>query len=494
LKSAELEAFIESRKLKLKEGSFLARVQVRGIYSTALTKLLLDNDFEIVQPSAKIKERFNLEENQESPDLVIYDRRDRQGVYARGKVEPLDIFCSILRSHLDDVIIRKWAFTIGGIYKGLVKQVDSSSSTVLVDIGPVIGRLGRGKVADLKSKQIVVQAKTGLGSKRPLLTTNIIIPGRYAVLTFQHLVKVSKRLLDFKERSRLLQLGEKLAPLNWGIIWRRTAANQTSEVLENEVSSLVKEGENVVKKAEQVEAPALLWEGSHLANAEFPALSKTGLDEIRSVVTPTMKKHHYYKACGGKISSALEMAEKLLTKGHASKDVEGLLKQTVEKEYPRIGSLIEIEHVKLNGKVLHLGKALIQNLDYSGSTVSVQFRRNFMKKGVYDGLKIPKEPGDYAITEVKIGEWHFKTQYFSKEGQLKGTYINLNTPVELYPYGIRYIDLEVDVCMWPNGRVEKLDEEKLEKAIEEGLVGERLAKIVREKLVEITKNLHAGQP
>jgi len=471
----------------------LAKAQVRGIYSTALTKLLLDNDFEIVQPSTRIKERFNLEDNMEPPDLVIYDRRSRHGVYVRGKAEPIDLFCSILRSRLDDAVIRRWTFTIGGIYKGLVKQVDSATSAVLVDIGPALGRISREEVADLKSEQVVVQARTGLGSEIPVLTTNITIPGKYAVLTSQHLVKVSKRLLDFRERSRLLQLGEKMAPPNWGIIWRRTAANQTAEVLENEVSSLVKEGESFLEKAEQVEAPAVLWEGSHLTNVEFPALSKAELDEIRRAVTPTMKKHHFYKACSGRVSVALEMAEKLLTKGHAYKNVEELFKQTVEREYPTVGSLIEIEHVKLDGKVFHLGKGLIQNLDHNGSTVSVRFRRDFMKKGLYDGLKIPKEPDDYAITEVKIGEWHFKTLYFSKQGQLKGTYVNLNTPVELYPYGIRYVDLEVDVCMWPSGRVEKLDEEKLEKALEEGLVSERLVKIVREKLVEIIENLHADK-
>jgi Ribonuclease G/E len=471
----------------------LAKARVRGIYSTALTKLLIDNNFEIVQPSAKIKERFNLEESQKLPDLVIYDRRNRQGVYARGKEEPVDVFCSILRSRLDDVIIRKWTFTIGGIYKGLIRRVDSTTNTALVDIGPAIGRIHTEEIADLKSKQIVVQAKTGLGSKKPLLTTNITIPGKYAVLTSQHLVKVSKRLLDFDERTRLLQLGEKLVPQNWGILWRGTAANQTEKVLENEVSNLIREGENILKRAEQLEAPVLLWEGSHLANIEFPALSKAQLDEIRMATTPTVKRHHCYKACGGKVSAALEMAEKLLKKGSTYKDVEELLKQTVEAEYPKVGSLIEIEHVKLNGKVFHLGKALIQNIDYNDSAVSMRFRRDFVKKGVYDGLKTPKEPGDHAITEVKIGEWHFKTQYFSKHGQLKGTYVNLNTPVELYPHGIRYVDLEIDVCMWPNGRVEKLDEEKLEKAMKEGLVSEKLVKIVREKLVEILKHLQAGQ-
>jgi len=302
---------------------------------------------------------------------------------------------------------------------------------------------------------------------------------------------VSKRLLDFKERSRLLKLGEELAPPNWGILWRRAAANQPVEVLKNEVVSLVKKGENILEKARQTEAPAILLEGFHLLNVEFPALSKAGLDEIRRAVTPTLKRHHYYKACGGKVSSMLEMAEKLLRQGGTYKDIEELFRQTVEKEYPTAGSLIEIEHVKLNGKVFSLGKALIQNVEYDDSAVSLRLRRNFMKKGVYDGLKTPKEAGDYAITEAKIGEWHFKTQYFSREGKLKGTYVNLNTPIELYPHGIRYVDLEVDVCVWPDGRIETLDEEKLEKASKEGLVSRKLIKIVKEKLTEVVEKLHS---
>ena len=156
-------------------------------------------------------------------------------------------------------------------------------------------------------------------------------------------------------------------------------------------------------------------------------------------------------------------------------------------EYPALGSVISIEHVKLDGKVFHLGKALIEAFNRHESLI--RFRRVFEKKGIYDGLKTEKEPGDYAVTEAKVGEWHFKTEYFSKGGRYKGTYINLNTPIELYPRGIRYVDLEVDVCVWPNGRVEKLDEEKLKEAVAEGIVTQKLVKIVEEKLREIMKIL-----
>ncbi len=223
-------------------------------------------------------------------------------------------------------------------------------------------------------------------------------------------------------------------------------------------------------------------------DVEFPALSKEKLDEIRGSVTPTLDGHHYYKACGVNISSALDMAEKLLEKGGPRKEVEKLLKQTIRAKYPIVGSLIEIQHVKLQGKVFNLGKAVIEAFDHPRSLI--RFRRIFKRKGTYDGLKTEKVPGDYAVTEVKMGEWCFKTQYFAKDGRYKGTYINLNTPIELYPHGIRYVDLEVDVCVWPNGRVKKLDEKKLKEATAEGMITPKLARIVKEKLREIMKNLN----
>lgn len=335
------------------------KVKIRGIYTTALTKLLLDyknilgnqtssellldNGFAIVQPSVTVREKFELKENDKNPDLEVYDHQDKQGVQASGTAEAVNAFTSILQSYLDDIVTRKG------------------------------------------------------------------------------------------------------------------------------------------------EAPATLLEGSCYVDVEFPALSKKKLDEIRRSVTPTMDGHHYYKACGVNISSALDMAEKLLEKGGPREEVETRFKQTIRAKYPIVGSLIEIEHVKLYGKVFNLGKAVIKAFDRPKSLI--QFRRVFKTKGIYDGLKVDKDPGDYAVTEAKIGEWHFKTDYFSKDGRYKGTYINLNTPIELYPHGIRYVDLEVDVCVWPNGKVKKLDEKKLKEAAAEGIITPKLVRIVKEKLQEIMKEL-----
>ncbi|MEM0010684.1 MAG: RNA-binding protein, partial [Candidatus Bathyarchaeia archaeon] len=75
------------------------KAKVRGIYTTALTKILLDNGFKIVQPSKTIKERFNLPETigeEQQPDAEIFDRLDKQGVNIVGKAAAANRIASIL--------------------------------------------------------------------------------------------------------------------------------------------------------------------------------------------------------------------------------------------------------------------------------------------------------------------------------------------------------------------------------------------------------------
>jgi len=465
------------------------KARVRGVYTTALTKLLLDQGFDIVQASATTTQRFSLKEDASSPDLDVYDRRDRQGVKALGKAEPVNKFISLLQSLLEDVVVRKWSVTVDGIYKGLLKEVDAATHTAMVDIGSAVGRISDSEIhGNRAEQQLLVQVERWrLGSRQPTLTTEIKIPGTNAILIPGRQVKISRKIIDWQTRTQLHQLGEDLATDNWGVLWRTSAAYQSPDSLRNEVSTLVEKAESIMQKVEQVEAPTVLWEGAHFVNVEFPVLSKKRLDDVRKTVALTIDGHHHFKACGYKVSAALEMAERLLERGYPQADVNDLFRQTVDTEFPNVSSQIRIEHVKLDGKVFHLGPALVEDFDQDKSFI--RFRRVFKRPGVYDGLKTPKQPDDYAITEAKMNEWHFKTQYFSKEGRIKGTYININTPIELYPYAIRYIDLEADVCVWPDGRVETLDMEKLEEALTTGLVTEKLVTSIKEKIGEIIRVL-----
>jgi len=306
------------------------RARIRGIYATALTRLLLDHGVEVVQPSEEIVERFGSTFSEDSPDMAIRDRPDLQGVEASGSVEALDALRSLLGEELLDVVFRRAA-------------------------------------------------------------------------------------------------------------------------------------------------------GIHL-DVEFPWASKTRLDDYRRLVAPTVPGHHFYKACGGAVSSAAEMAERLLLRGRHPGEVEGLLRRTVEPHLPFEGSEVCVEHVKLSGYRLSLGRAVIEAYE-EGSRVT--YRREMQGGSLYDGLGVAKEAGDRAVTEARLGAFHMVTKYFSDGGRFKGAYINLSTPLELYPSRVRYVDLEVDVCVWPGGDVQAVDAELLERAAAEGAITGRLLEAVREETDEI---------
>ena len=57
------------------------RLKIRGIYTTALTKFLLDSGYEIADPSAEIQGRFGLRQTRGLPKILIQDREDLQGIH-----------------------------------------------------------------------------------------------------------------------------------------------------------------------------------------------------------------------------------------------------------------------------------------------------------------------------------------------------------------------------------------------------------------------------
>lgn len=308
------------------------RAEIRGVYATALTRLLLNHSFVVVRPSVEVIERFGIGASEEEPDLFIRDRGDLQGIEVKGDVEPLAALRSALGDELFDIVLRK------GVECGIL-------------------------------------------------------------------------------------------------------------------------------------------------DVEFPWASKERLDEIRGTVVPTIRMHHYYKACGGGVSSAVDMAERLLSKERPAEEVKELLGRTLAPYFPFEGSEVAIEHVKLEGGALSLGRAVIEEYE-EGS--HVRYVREMRSGGVYDGLGTEKEAGDLAVTEAIMGEYHTVTKYYSKGGRFKGTYINLNTPVEVYPAKIRYVDLEIDVCVRPKGDIEVVDEELLGRAASDGVVTRRLFQFVRSKVEELT--------
>ena len=82
------------------------RIKIRGIYSTALTKLALDSGFEVVQASGRVRERFRAELPDQLPyEILVRDRDDLQGIEARGESDHVCKLLTLLQELLLDAVI-----------------------------------------------------------------------------------------------------------------------------------------------------------------------------------------------------------------------------------------------------------------------------------------------------------------------------------------------------------------------------------------------------
>ena len=461
-------------------------VRVRGIYSTALLFLLRSSGFQITDPSTVQMERFNLENIREPADIQIYDRRDLQGVIADGDIESLRTLKRVLSSELRDAVFNFFPYSVEGIYRGVVSGTIDGGESLLVDLGGVYGRLKKEELKDgfVGSTVTVQVVRNSYLIDSPLLTTKLKISGSNVLLIKDGEVRVSSKIVDPDERRRLLELGREVVKEGWGITWRSSAQGKPQEDLIGEVEDLFREAERL---SQDYEGPKMLRPGFNRASIEFPRLSKVALDELRSKVTKTIRGHHYYKACGGYVSAAVDMAENLLARGMPRENVESTFKSVVSRVFPSTGSKVKIEHVKTDGKTLNLGIAEVEVLEEGFKLFKL--RRLIRGRGVYDGLNAVREEGDYAVTETGFGSWILKTSYFSKEGVFKGAYININTPVEVYPRSVRYVDLEVDVCLEADGEIKVVDEEILQKEFENGLITDFLMENARRTMKSVLDDL-----
>lgn len=204
-----------------------------------------------------------------------------------------------------------------------------------------------------------------------------------------------------------------------------------------------------------------------VANMELPGGSKKNMDLIRSRVVPTLKNHHRLKIID---SNLLDSAEIELEKHPENKAEieERILLEGIIHPMIREG-LVRLEHIRPSGKSMRPREGSVQEVVDN----KIIFKRSF-SKGHYDGLNLPIRRGDYCLTEIREGEWYVKHSYFSKEHLLIGEYFNINTPVEFYPYGARYVDLEVDVIRRAGEDAFAIDREKLEILAKKGCIGEDL--------------------
>jgi hypothetical protein len=208
---------------------------------------------------------------------------------------------------------------------------------------------------------------------------------------------------------------------------------------------------------------------------EFTKPAKDFLDQVRAKVVPTLPGHHLLKTVD---PNRVDEAEEKLAETDLQAVAQGLWEELVGPCYSP-GKIVTLWHIKAGEPAIRQTGEI---LDRTRETIVL--RRNFGPGGMYDGLGLPKEPGDYGFFELYLDKWWGKRQYFRADGTIIGEIYNIHTPPELLPQGIRYLDLELDLVR-VGEEIRLMDEEILEKKVSEGLIPEALAKRAKEVAAEL---------
>jgi len=456
------------------EGHDAPRVRVRGIYTTALTRFL-DASAEVVLASEPIRDRFESEFGVAPPDATVSTTRDRQGVGVVGAPDGVDD----VRERLDGVGVDTLSWTdptpSGAVFEGVV--TDTLGGGAVVDLGDGDGYLpydeAEGYVEEGDAPRVQVREPAPpWGDDRPALSTDLVVDGG--------LVELRRgtgggRGRGDSEAARMASLLSVDPPEGWAPRWTRWAEDADMDALRAALERANERAEAVTRALADGDpdaAPTRLVAPLDTAWVWFGRESRFALDDLRREVTTTMPGHHRTKAATETASAAVDFAEAV-----CEPSGEFPFAAVTRQFGPREGDRIAIEHGKPEGRCITLGRGEVTAYDPDGS---VRVERQMTPGGSYDALGIERRAGDVAATKFVEGRWWYATVYRDEEGGTRGTYVNVCTPLEIFPRSVRYVDLHVDVVKHADGRVERVDDDELDAAVEAGDVPEPLAERARD--------------
>lgn len=214
---------------------------------------------------------------------------------------------------------------------------------------------------------------------------------------------------------------------------------------------------------------------------EFPSPAKSELDDYRRRRVFTLPGHHYLKTIDAK---SVDKVEERTAPDQAERAAAELQERLVTSRYRR-GREISIRHQKVG----YGGFTFSGNIETFENNGEVLLRRLFRAGGTYDSLNASKEKGDFGTVEIPRGLWWLRRRYYREDGELKGEIYNINTPAEFYPDLIYYVDLELDVVRWPDGRTRIVDEEVLADKRERGFISPLLADRARDEATRLMDHI-----
>lgn len=183
---------------------------------------------------------------------VFWEEQIQELVVATGNQQVSDIYLGIVEN------------VIPGIDAAFVNIGDAERNGFIhvTDLGPLRLKKTASAITELLTPQqkVLVQVmKEPTGNKGPRLTGNITLPGRYLVLMpYGKGVKLSRRIKDDNERSRLRALAILVKPAGMGLLVRTEAEGKAEEAIMEDLEFLQKQWESIQSQASFTQAPALL--------------------------------------------------------------------------------------------------------------------------------------------------------------------------------------------------------------------------------------------
>ena len=114
----------------------MASVMIRGIYSTSMARLALDNGYEVVNPTWTQAQRFSLSQEHRAADLSIAEYGAKHRVILSGKSEVVADFVELLKDRLPDAAIWMTQHSRGTIYPFVRRNVESDSDAIDAERNP----------------------------------------------------------------------------------------------------------------------------------------------------------------------------------------------------------------------------------------------------------------------------------------------------------------------------------------------------------------------
>ena len=471
--------------------------RVRGIYTTALTRLFEDRGLSVVQASPPIRDRFDDEFPPEPADVAVSTTDDRQGVGLTGDGSAVATAVAEARAVGIDAMAWRDPTPRGAVYAGEVTEtlgsgavvelggsaVDESRSGSDADLPPVAGTDPEGFLPYSKTaahveagdrlRVQVNEPAAPWGSSRPVLDTTVRVQAGLATL-----VRGSSPETNGPELADLLPVDP---PEGWGIDWGRAADDADLDALGEALDAVAERAAALDAAfddapAPDEAAPHCYWSGEATAWLWFGRESRFGLDDHRRAVTATMPGHHRTKAATNSASAAVDFVEAVCPDAGTDGEADFPFDAVTRQFGPMEGDSVRIDHGKPDGRMFSLGSGEVTRRE-ADSTVVVE--REMSGRGTYDALGVDQQAGDVAVTKLTEGKWWYPTVYRGSDGEKRGTYVNICTPVEVFPSAVRYVDLHVDVVKGPDGTVERVDDDELDAAVAAGHVPEALAEKAR---------------